>query len=280
MDAAAAHRVLSATFLSSDGLAQLGVTRHRLSCLVEEGRLRRLRRGRYVQPGLHAELELAGALGGRLDCVSLLSALGVFVRAGHDLHLQIERGSSRMPARPRRMTAHWRKSRQGRTALAANLVEALAQAVRCQSPRDAVATLDSAWHGGLIDESGIAEVFSLLPRRYQALRRLLDPRSESGPESLVRLLLRGLGCTVEVQVDVPGVGRVDFIVDGWLIIECDSRAHHEGWEMQKRDRRRDVAAAGLGYTTVRPLAEDILFASRTLEQLRAAVVGGRARPAA
>ena len=74
------------------------------------------------------------------------------------------------------------------------------------------------------------------------------------------MMLRGLGCRVELQVSIDGVGRVDFVVDGWLIIECDSREFHEGWEAQKRDRRRDIAAAALGYTTIRPIAEDILGA--------------------
>ena len=35
----------------------------------------------------------------------------------------------------------------------------------------------------------------------------------------MRLMLRGLGCQIEVQVVIPGVGRVDFVVDGWLIVE-------------------------------------------------------------
>lgn len=71
-------------------------------------------------------------------------------------------------------------------------------------------------------------------------------------------MLRGLGVQVEVQVQIEGVGRVDLVVDGWLIIECDSREYHEGWMTQKRDRRRDLAAAARGYTTIRPIAEDIL----------------------
>ena len=75
----------------------------------------------------------------------------------------------------------------------------------------------------------------------------------------MRLILRSLGLAVEIQVTIDGVGRVDMVVDGWLIIECDSRAHHEGWDAQQRDRRRDLAAAALGYTTIRPLAEDILL---------------------
>ncbi len=74
----------------------------------------------------------------------------------------------------------------------------------------------------------------------------------------MRLMLRMLGCRVEPQVELVGIGRVDFIVDDWLIIECDSEAHHSGWDAQKRDRRRDLAAASRGYTTIRPIAEDIL----------------------
>lgn len=140
-----------------------------------------------------------------------------------------------------------------------DIVSAIVAAVRCQEPRAAVASLDSAWHLGHIDEVSIAEIFRRLPRRHRGLRALIDRSAESGPETLMRLILRSLGCAFETQVWIATVGRVDFVVEGWLIIECDSRAHHEGWEAQKRDRRRDLAAAALGYATVRPLAEDIQY---------------------
>ena len=137
-----------------------------------------------------------------------------------------------------------------REALVTDLIEALVQAVRCQEPRSAIATLDSAWHLGLVDEEEIGEVFSRLPRRYRRLRGLLDKRSESGPETLVRLLLRALGCHVDVQPS--------------------------SWLQQKRDRRRDLAAARLGYTTVRLLAEDVMW-SRELVQsaLKEIIAHGR-----
>lgn len=219
----------------------------------------RLRRNVYVPLGTNEKLVRAGCLGGRLDCVSLLEELGVFVRGDGRMHIQVDVGSSRLPRPSRDIRRHWRRTTTEDRLLAAALIEALAQACRCQSPRDAIATLDSAWHLRLVDERGIAAVFALLPRRYRRLRALLDRRSESGPETLLRLMLRGLGCLLEIQVRLTGVGRVDFVVDGWLIVECDSRAHHEGWETQKRDRRRDIAAASLGYTTIRPIAEDILY---------------------
>ncbi len=85
--------ILPATFLSLHGLAERGLTRHSVARLVADGRLIRLRNGRYVHTGTHADLVSAGRLGGRLDCVSLLTALGVFVRAAHPLHVQFEPGT-------------------------------------------------------------------------------------------------------------------------------------------------------------------------------------------
>ncbi len=69
---------------------------------------------------------------------------------------------------------------------------------------------------------------------------------------------------------MAGVGRVDMVVDGWLVIECDSREFHQGWKAQLEDRRRDLALAALGYTTIRPAAEDILYWP---EVVVAAIVG-------
>ncbi|WP_426324228.1 endonuclease domain-containing protein [Microbacterium sp. E-13] len=253
----AKRRILSATFLSPRELAEHGLSRHRIACLVADGRLVRARNGRYLRAETHPRLLEASRLGGRLDCVSLLAEIGVFVRNRHPLHLQFTPATTRLPERPQHVVAHWRKTECERAALAVDLVSALVQACRCQPARDAVATLDSAWHSGLVREAEIAEIFRRLPRRYRMLRGLLDPRCESGAETLMRLLFRALGCHVEVQVELPGVGRVDLIIDGWLVVECDSKAHHEDWKSQLRDRRRDIAAAGLGYTTIRPVAEDI-----------------------
>jgi very-short-patch-repair endonuclease len=212
-----------------------------------------------VHAGTHPHLIEAARLGGRLDCVSLLRHLGVFVLQREPLHIQLDPLASRVPPKPDHVIRHWRETPVPREALVADVIGALVQATKCQSPRAAIATLDSAWHLGIVDEGDLAEVFSRLPRRFRALRPLLDSRSESGPESLARLMLRGLGCQVEIQVPIPGVGRVDFVVDGWLIIECDSEEFHSGWIAQRRDRRRDLTAARLGYATVRLIAEDIMW---------------------
>lgn len=234
------------------------LSRRSIARLLDDGVLIRLRKGSFARSDTPSDLLAAARAGGRLDCVSLLYLLGVFVLESSQMHIQMDRTATRIKPRSAGVVRHFRVSTVSRGRLAADLIEAVAQACRCQSPRAAIATLDSVLNIGLLDEEGVAAVFARLPARYRALHPLLDGRSESGPETLMRLLLRTLGLTVELQVQIHGVGRVDLVVDGWLIIECDSEAHHAGWVARKRDSRRDLAAAALGYTTLRPIAEDIM----------------------
>lgn len=265
-----AHPDTDPRLLTSADLRASGIRRAAITGLLRSGRLIRVRRGRYVPGTLENDALAAARLGGRLDCVSLLRMRGVFVHASGELHVQFDRSASRLPHRGGTVHAHWRDSESAAGAVCVGVVEALVQACRCLGPRRAVATLDSAWHLGVVAESDIGEIFSRLPKRFRVVRRLLDPRSESGPETIVRLMLRQLGCRVEVQVRIEGVGRVDLLVDGWLIVECDSRAFHSDWEQHRRDRRRDIAAAARGYVTIRPIAEDILYRP---EVVRAGLLG-------
>ena len=44
---------------------------------------------------------------------------------------------------------------------------------------------------------------------------------------------------------------------------------------QLRDRRRDIAAAGLGYTTIRPVAEDIYYRSEEVLVVMKTILAAR-----
>nr|WP_307332427.1 DUF559 domain-containing protein [Microbacterium sp. SORGH_AS_1204] len=250
------------------------MTRADIDRSVRAGMLVRARRDVYLPAELPSDVLQAAQLGGRLDCLSLLRARGIFAHEVTQVHVQFDRGASRLPARGAEVRGHWRESAAPARATHAPLREALVQSASCQPPRSFIASLDSAWNRGLIGAPDVRHVFQLLPRRFGRLERVVDASAESGPETIVRLMLRSLGLRWRSQVRIPRVGRVDFVVENRLIIECDSRAHHSSWEAQREDRRRDRVAADAGYFTLRLITEEILYKP---DAVRAAITGLKPR---
>lgn len=265
-----------------------GLSRRGLAQALASGTLIRARRDRYARAGIPASLLAGVRIGGRATCLTLLQLFGVFVFKNDRLHVHVARGASRLrsprstptplaPLAGRPYRLHWiplvRPDDGNSTCV--GIVDALIHAVICQPARHAIATLDSALHGGVISDVDLDDIFGALPARYRVIRPLLDARSESGPETLMRLILRSLGCDVRLQVSFAGVGRVDFLVDGWLVVECDSKEFHEEWRQQVKDRERDLALAGRGYATLRVTAtmimsrpDEVIAAMRGLLSLR------------
>ncbi len=265
-------RVVSYRELRATGLSRRG-----LQNALASGSLVRARRDVYLSAEAPQDVLQAQRVGGRLDCLSVLQRTGIFVLENKRLHVQVEAydGRLRSPYSRRtsltsmkgRVAVHWRTIDAPPDLHSVPIVHALAQATLCQPPRAAIASIDSALNLGIIGEDQLAEIFALVPARMHALRPLIDGRAEAGSETLARLMLRIFGKRVELQKWIDGVGRVDLVIDGWLVVECDSRAHHEGWAMQEADRERDLALAARGYTTIRPTAKlifhrpDVLIAA-------------------
>ena len=77
--------------------------------------------------------------------------------------------------------------------------------------------------------------------REKAIVRLvarIRPQSGSIIETMARYLLEEAGLTVELQVQIPGMGHLDLLVDGLLSVEADGYAHHACREAYREDRRR------------------------------------------
>lgn len=261
------HLVYTTAELRADGM-----TRTAIATAVGLGYLVRARRGFYLAATAPDVILRAVRVGGRLTCLSLLALWGVFVLRNDEIHVHMTRGSSRMRSphsrrvplensRTRGARLHWLPLSERIPAQAAcvGVLDALVHSVLCQTPRAAIATLDSALHLGILTEVTLAEVFRALPAKFSPLRDLVDGRAESGPETFMRLMLRTLGRTVELQVEFLGIGRVDLLVDGWLVIECDSKEFHESWQQQMKDRDRDLALAARGFVTLRVTAAQIMY---------------------
>ncbi|MWV50629.1 DUF559 domain-containing protein [Rathayibacter sp. VKM Ac-2803] len=243
------------------------------------GALRRIRRGWYASPAASAEELRAADACGSLTCISLLAEAGAFRPPDERLHLAITSSSRPRPdALDPDIVTHWshRVREAEYRSIRTTREEALAHVAQCQPLEYAVAVIDSCLRLRLIDSGQVARIIDALPRRLARLATLVDSRAEAGTESItgVRLQLGGIEC--ELQVEIPGLGRVDLVIDGWLILEVDSRAWHDDPRSYQRDRHRDRVAAELGFTTLRLTYADVMHDwPRTLDGILAVLARGR-----
>lgn len=94
--------------------------------------------------------------------------------------------------------------------------------------------------------------------------------AESALEVVTRLMLIEAGFDVQTQVRIEGIGRVDFLVNGVLVIEADGDAYHSSRQERTRDRRRNNVATTRGYSVLRFGYEDVMFhREEVLAQIRA-----------
>ena len=108
-----------------------------------------------------------------------------------------------------------------------------------------------------------------------ALLALIDPSSESGGESAIRLRLRRLGVPYRSQVVIPGVGRVDFLIGNRLVIEADGFEFHGDREAFESDRARDRRLVELGYLVIRVTYRQLQSWPQIERSLLAIVRSGR-----
>ncbi len=273
------HRMIEAAplFIRTRDLYTRGWSKRDIRNAVATGRLIRLRNGAFGLPELDQDCRDAGAMRARLTGVSALRRRGVFVLDVERVHVHVPASAARLKAiaRPHRLHRRELLRDPDPDSLVVEPLDAVYDAVIGQPPRAAIATIDSALHLGVLDPDDLDELFAALPRRFRRLRSLLDSRAGSGPETLVRLILRAIGCTFDCQVEIDNVGYVDFLVDGWLIVECDSEGYHSSWSAQRRDRRRDRAAAERGLATFRVIAEDVLWHPEAVRRALEGLIGSR-----
>ena len=144
---------------------------------------------------------------------------------------------------------HWNALSSSSTAV--SLVDALLQIRGCFGEDAFFATLESALHTGVLTGAGRGELRARITESARWLVDLARSDAESGLESLLRLRLQRLGLRLRTQVEIPGVGRVDFVLGDRIILEVDGRQGHDDAEGRHRDRVRDVVAAAHGFETLR-----------------------------
>ena len=283
MDAVSALRAVGEPVATRSQLLAAGATARALTAAVRSRALIRVREGYYALPGADTMLLQAVRIGGRLGCVSALAAHGVWVAPHRFAHVALEPNAARLRAPRDRFRSlnkdmldgcelHWLPSvdDRGSSVHTVGIVDALVQTVRCQPRELAIAALDSALYEGLVQWSDVGAVFAAVPRKLGLMRDLVDGRCMSGIETIVRLILIDLGVPFEVQVELRGVGTVDFVVAGCVVIETDGHLGHDGELGALRDYARDVALIARNYSVLRLNFKQVMYER---EAVVAAILG-------
>lgn len=254
-------------------LIRAGVTDGALRGAVRRGRVRCLGGGTYALPDADPDAVTAARLRGRLACCSAARRHGLDVLTQPPLpHVAVPRDHSTVTDE-----AVVHRGAVPGTGPVVPLVSALVAVLRCLPAVEAVVVLDSALRLRSVRVRSIDRALRG-PGSVEARRRLglADARSGSLLETVLRLALRDAGLPVDCQVFVQGVGRVDLVVGGWLVVEVDGFEFHADRAHYRNDRRRGNVLVARGYRLLRFSYEDVMFRrTDVVAQIVAVYLAGR-----
>jgi len=271
-------RVHVAGALRRRDLALDRTSRRALHDLVEEGAV--VERGGVVfAPGTDWPLIACRMLGGLLTCHSALEYYSL-PELPHPGAVHVAIPSSRGRVRSlggvvvHREPARWPPGMSPPVAPPRLLV---ARMLRCAEEIPAVVVADAALRRGLVSRAELAAMLrsnrSGGPLGHRRLARCRE-KARSPIESIARLELEDAGHSVEVGVDVPGVGEVDMLVDDRLLLETDGYQFHSSKGDWANDRRREQRLIAQGRLWVRLTYDDVM-SGRTIPIVEAALSGLR-----
>ncbi|KHL03500.1 hypothetical protein LK10_08690 [Sinomonas humi] len=235
-------------------LLSRGVAEREVRAAVVRGELVLVRKGLYALPKADPVFVAARRTRSLLTCASAAGFYGLWtLTAQGRFHLFRQTGGDPPDAVIHRGT--WVPP--DAYAPVAGLADVVLHAVRCLPELEALLIAESAMHRGL----SMDFIRERLPGNRngpaRAVLDLVDSGSESPIETLARVHLRRAGFRVDTQVEIDGVGWVDSLVEGWLILELDGKSHEERAQREK-DRRRDRAAQLRGHPVFRYGYADIV----------------------
>jgi len=255
-------------------LLAAGHTRALILEASTSGQVWRVRKGWYADPSVGVDVARAWRVGGRLDCVSAAEHYGLWVPERPDLlHVAVPVTASRLRTpthsrvrlneTPDRSTrVHWTGSSLQGDRSAVPVVDAIRQVFRCGGVEQGFVVLESAVNLGKITRSELIDVRSGLSAGARRWARFADGLSESGSESVLKLMLLRLGVAFEQQVVIGGVGRVDFLLGEHLVVEVDSKLHHSN---PYADRKRDAALSIVGKRVLRFMYSQVIYEASEVE---------------
>lgn len=275
MDPTEILRSAGGVLLRRDVLAA-GATETALRRAVRSGQVVRLERGVLAVAGADPELMAAGMARGLLTCASAAPKYGLWqLRSAATPHYWHSNGRSAARCVSHRLPL----TQQPQHRTLAALPDVLLQALLCLPELESVVMVECAYNRGDIEPG---HLFRLLDGNRCGKARQVLSKVERGADSLLetlaRVLFRDAGIATETQVWIEGIGRVDFLLEGFLIVEIDGIAFHMEPRQYKKDRRRDNAAIRRGLPVLRFFYDDVVYAPESvLAQVREVLARGSLR---
>lgn len=159
----------------------------------------------------------------------------------------------------------------------ASVEDTVIHALTCLAEVDAISVAQSA-----MTRFGVAREIlegELTAKYFGGARKRLamaDGLSESVPEISARLLFESEGLSFRRQVVIDGVGRVDILIDGWLIVEINGYQFHSSRSAWRNDMARLNAAQVRGYHVLSYAPEHIWNSPEdVMAQIRGLLARGR-----
>jgi len=262
-------------------LRRLGVAEMAIRTATAHGRIVRLECGGYALPDTPPELVVAVSLGGVASHLSAARMHGLSVWVPPALpHVTIPRGGARTSADATVHTTRLSSADVEPWRPVTSMHRTLLDCGRSLPLPDGVCVLDSALRERLVTCQELQSMAAAArgPGSVNVRRavRHIDPEAQSALESVLRVLLLTCVGVVLTQVRISSVGHVDFLVNGWLVVEGDGFEFHSAREAYREDRRRSNVLTTKGYALLRFTWEDLRFRPEwVIAQVEAALAIGR-----
>lgn len=227
-----------------------GISRKALAAHAVAGSIQRVRPGVFASNDTNSQVVRAAEHGGTLTCEAALKLHGIWtISEEPELHVWLGANGRRHPHPDCDCVTHFfgGPTRFG----VASLETALVHVFFCAGEEAFFAAFESAWRRRRLSKAARLHIRAAIPESARWLVDFARSDADSGLESLLRLRLHLLGVELRRQVDIDGVGRVDFVAGGRLIIEVDGKENHDGPAKRHKDLVRDAAASALGYESLR-----------------------------
>lgn len=232
-------------------LRQAGISDFEIRRAVASGIIRKSSYGVYAIPETPEDFEIAAALSGKLTCISAAYRHGLWVRNTPTKPHILVRKQIRFPS----AVLHRRDAYRG-VGIVVTVAEAVRQVCRCLPWAEALIVAESAVAQGKMSKADV--LAELAPDIRKQFHQHLEGSAQSLLEVEVRRILRCAGYLVQAQVAIRGVGVVDLLVEGRLVIELDGFAYHSGRKEYRADRRRSNELTAQNYRLLRFTYETVM----------------------